>query len=1039
MRLLLVQLGDIHIETPKDVVFNRKSCVIDAIKNIDSGVSAIVFILSGDTTYSGTEEQYLLALDFIEFIKTSLVQHVSEKCLIHFVTVPGNHDSDFSESTHARNILLDAVEKSPLKILDNSVLNILLSPQRFFFQFRDSVDTLPKVECENVDSRIYTEYELSVDNEKILFCCCNSAVMSQIHEKPGTLIFPHSVLPKNRESVSISIGVIHHPVNWMTPNAGKKFRNTFESITDIIITGHEHAANRRNVSTNKSVTSYYEGGVLQETGDPDSSDFYAILIDTETKKQCVFHFGWSNTLYECLNSGDPKLYHQWEDFAKNPYRIRTTFIINPNFKAYLDDPEVTLTHRTKGLLSLSDIYVYPDLKKLNIAGEKSNTVIKGTSVLKLVDEKACIFVVGDDLSGKTALAKRLFVELRALGDVPVLIDGEKLGSSFDNIDHLVEDSFCKNYESSALNHYRQLDRGKRVVLVDNYNKLKLSDRSKIELLQSLRIHSFRLVVFSHDLELSFNDMAESADSSLGELPFTFYSILPFGLVNRNLFVEQWLMLDSTVQHDVSRFAHNLESLNRVIDTLVGKNYVPAYPCYLLAVLQATEMGADIDTRESTHGYLYELFIKTTIAKRVSPGVFNTISVLLSYLAFWMYEQQLKHIGKTEFRKLHDDLQIQIEVLPEFEIATRQLTELHVINHDNDSYSFRHSYIYYYYLAIYLRDQLSEEEFVGHARVLSKELYKEDNANTMLFLCHLSKKAPLLDMLVESADSQFKDVPLANIGTDIAFLNTLYGTVSHLRLPNGSAQKLRNQVLEDLDAARNQEIVFEEEKRHELENEASMLGKLNAALKTIQIVGQFLKNFPADLNRSEKDRVINSCSGLGRRALSSFLGMVEKNETEILEEMIFLIGRKKSGIDPLKVRERAVTAVVALCDLASYGFVYRISNALGSRELSATYNRVFSETETPIMKLVYVSLQLDHYDDFPESQVLKLGKELRNNPFAFRLLRALVVRYLTLFPTNFRLKQHLSDLLNLSFGSELSGVQLLVGDGVHDTSQSKYIS
>ena len=60
----------------------------------------------------------------------------------------------------------------------------------------------------------------------------------------------------------------------------------------------------------------------------------------------------------------------------------------------------------------------------------------------------------------------------------------------------------------------------------------------------------------------------------------------------------------------------------------------------------------------------------------------------------------------------------------------------------------------------------------------------------------------------------------------------------------------------------------------------------------------------------------------------------------------------------------------------------------------------------ILRLVYVALRLEHYADFPERLILSEALNLRSNPFAFRILRALVVRYLTLFPTDFRLQQRL---------------------------------
>ncbi len=234
------------------------------------------------------------------------------------------------------------------------------------------------------------------------------------------------------------------------------------------------------------------------------------------------------------------------------------------------------------------------------------------------------------------------------------------------------------------------------------------------------------------------------------------------------------------------------------------------------------------------------------------------------------------------------------------------------------------------------------------------------------------------------------------------------------MPSKSLEETRKATLTRLDSDREEQIAFETSRKADIENEATFLGQLNGALKTIQILGQFLKNFPADLDRAEKDRVIEACCSLGTRALGDFMKLVRDNQIAILKEMLFLIGRRRPDVKQPRLGDRAVIAVVTLCELASVGIIVRLSYALGSNELSATYDRLFPTLKEPIMRLVYVALQLDHYEKFPEGLVRQECKSLRKNPFSFRVLRYLVARYLALFPANFQLKQQLSELLHLDF-------------------------
>lgn len=1014
MKVLLLQLSDIHIDAAEDPILGRAPKIADAVKNLEPNVDAVICALTGDVTWSGTSDQFSLALDFVVSVKTE-IEKVLPAVSVRFVTVPGNHDCDFSDKSEARTVLLKAIAQTPGRLLDKSFADICLAPLQRFYEFRDALDLLPTVTKPHRDGRLYSEYTFEHGGETVAFCCCNTAVTSQLHEQPGALIFPWEMVPEDKRPETVTIGLFHHPVNWLEPRCASKLRDRMEAITDLILTGHEHSLDRRDVTKRDTENTYLEGGVLQERDDPALSQFYVVLIDTALKKQRIIGYSWTGDSYVPVNADDPHQFHLWEDFAQNRFRVRESFQLLPEFAAYLDDPELVLTHRVKDKLRLSDIYVFPDLKRVNLAGEKGAKIIRSENVPDLVDERPGLFIIGDDVAGKTSLAKRLFHHLRSKGDVPVLIDAASVQFALKKSEEQIEQCFLRNYAPTALTHYRQLDRAKRILIVDNYHQLKLSPRAKIDLLSKFREHSFRLIILAHDLEITFQDLSEAGDGTSGQLPFTFYSILPFSYVQQNRLLEKWLLLGGDADKDASAFVANLERIRRTIDTLIGKNYVPAYPPYVLSVLQATEAGTDLDLNASTHGYLYELFIKSSIARGSSAMAFNVLSAYMSHIAFWMFSRDRKDITAVELRSLHEQLHEKYEVLQDFERQTGQLIRMQLLTQHNDIFVFRQPYIFYYFLARYLGDHLPEEDVQGKIDQLAKTLYKEESANTLLFLSHLSKDRRILETLLAVADEQYKHTTAVTLGEDVQFLNKLDAKVGKLHVGGKTLEETRQAALTQMDVDREQELDFETSRKAQMEDSATFLGRLNGALKTIQILGQFLKNFPADLDRSEKDRVIQACCSLGTRTLGDFMGLVRNNETVILNEMLYLIGRRRPDISQPKLRDRAVIAVVTLCELATVGIVVRLSYALGSNELSPTYDRIFPSLHEPFMRLVYVALQLDHYERFPEGLVRQESKALHKNPFSFRVLRYLVARYLALFPTNFQLKQQLSELLNLDFG------------------------
>jgi hypothetical protein len=757
-----------------------------------------------------------------------------------------------------------------------------------------------------------------------------------------------------------------------------------------------------------------EGGILQDLNDPDRSEFYAVVVDADAKKQRIIGFTWNGTRYIPAGSDDPEQYNLWEDFAQNRLRLRDTFQLLPEFETYLEDPELTLTHSTRGELTLSDIYVFPDLKRVNLTGEKGLKIVRGEDIPALVASTPCLFIIGDDVSGKTGLAKSLFKHLRSIGDVPILIDAAVVSLTPERCNEQLERCFTETYAASALDAYRQLDRASRVVIIDNYHLLKLTSRARMRLLENLRKQSFRLIVFAHDIAITLHDMSEAGDAIAGELPFSYFAILPFGPLRRNRLVEKWLLLSNDVDKDTAPFVHNLQSIIRTIDTLVGQNYVPAYPPYVLAVLQGNEAGSEIDVNASTHGYLYELFIKAAVAKAGSAVAYNILSVYLTHLAHWMFSNDRRDIAEGELRILHETLQERFEVLGAFEERAQQLLDIRLLRRGNDLYTFKHPYIYYYFLALYLRDNLGDAAVRRDVQSLAAELYKEESASTLLFLAHLSKDRFIIEVLLATAGAQFKGVKEAALDKDVAFLNKLDGTIRKLQLPDQAPRQGREEYLESLERTEEEQVRFEKEQQGNIESAKSILGRLNSALKTIQILGQLLKNFPADFDRAEKDQLINACCSVGGRVLGEILGSVERNETMFLQDMLRLIARRKPDLPAKKLRERAISAVTGLSELAATGMIIRMSHSLGSKELTTTYERIFPPMESAIMRLVYVALRLEHYVEFPEGLIREEAKDMRSNAFGFRILRSLVVRYLTLFPTDFRLKQRLSENLKLDF-------------------------
>ncbi|WP_199579675.1 hypothetical protein, partial [Streptomyces sp. CRB46] len=81
---------------------------------------------------------------------------------------------------------------------------------------------------------------------------------------------------------------------------------------------------------------------------------------------------------------------------------------------------------------LDDLFVYPDLKKLNNEIEKTDIFIDAKKIFEhgnFLNKK--ILVLGDEQSGKTTLSKVIYKRALANGLFPVLIEGDSIKSAQD--------------------------------------------------------------------------------------------------------------------------------------------------------------------------------------------------------------------------------------------------------------------------------------------------------------------------------------------------------------------------------------------------------------------------------------------------------------------------------------------------------------------------------------------------------------------------------------------------------------------------------
>lgn len=660
------------------------------------------------------------------------------------------------------------------------------------------------------------------------------------------------------------------------------------------------------------------------------------------------------------------------------------------------------------LVNLGDIFEFPDIRELTHQSEYQKTrQVAGEKLCDELRERPMIFVLGPDQSGKTALAKSLMKVLLADGKVPLLSQGKQFPPDVKNYRAHLNELCAEQYGRNQLGLFGNVPLQDKVLLIDNYQDSPKKAKAEHRVLNMVNQHCSQVIVFCEETDLGPVDLAKFALES--NLKISVMIIQPMGVPSQRKLVERWLSLDSELVANKQQFAlRELEAM-RLLGAIVGRGYVQPFPPYVLAVLQSVDAGQPVDVTASTHGHLYEAFIKAALAKRRSMTNHNILTSFVSYLAYRMFRDALDECSDEYLKELHTEWGEVTDLSRSMKSLVDDLLELRFLRSGAGLYRFGEKFVFYYFVAFWVKDRMREQEVRGTVSECVRKVWVDDYANVLLFLAHLSRDGSVVDELINEADSYFPNQAPAELRGRIRF--------DDMEVIEDSEPEPDEGRHEELEAVAHEQGLQEMPIRLDRSSERSdldYLGQLCAAVKVLQILGQFVKNFPANFSPQKKTEIVQKCVGIGLRTLGSSFELIDDAREEILEEFSRLLCQKDSNKKDEAKREAAV-ALANLCLINGFGIIKRISNAIGSRELDRTYQRVFSDApDVPSWKLIEISLKLDHTGEFPDTKVKRLydGFDVSDD-FAQRLLKKIVARHFRLFEVGHRIRQSVSDHLKIS--------------------------
>lgn len=1011
MMLSIVHLSDIHFKVGSNPIMAKLNKLVELITGESQTSDAILMIATGDIAHSGQPEEYKIATKFFSDLKTLLKTGTRHELYWYFL--PGNHDCNFERNNKVRDNLLAGGSTPFLNLTteDLSVLNSCMLHEDFFdFAKKNSNDELM---IENYD-RLHYRYELAIQDTKIRIHCFNTAWLSRHEEIQGRLFYPVDQIRDDQAKYDLVISAFHHPYSWLEANNARDFRAKVESLSDVILTGHEHEAEvfDKTVKTTGAVSRFVEGSVLQ-TNEKRESGLNIINIDLDREQWRHAEFKWieQKQYYDC------KARSSWETFVRSVKLKQQEFEPSQDFSKFLSDAGAGFTHPKTSLVRLEDIFTYPDMDVRQFEGE-AEQIIYGDSFLKYVLEHSHLFITGGERSGKTALAKSIFPSALEQGLVPIYIQGDSIDSHLpEEVWKNIRKQVSKQYGAAVQDKYDQLPIGTKLLIIDDFHKVALNRKGRALLLATITKMFSKSILLGDEIFL-LHELPRKHDKSETMLAYRSCHLRQFGHERRGKLIEQWCSIGEEYKAEEEEIAAEVAKKEKVINTLLGKNLMPSYPIVILSMLQSLEARESLTTASGTYGYIYEVLITAQLS-RMRKLTLDTKYTLLSSLAYKLFKNKKKAISKPELDEVNKQYCDQYKMKIATDELISELEQCSMLINSDGTFRFSHKYTYYYFVAKYFQDTTQADLDVETLRTevlgLTSQLYNEDAANIIIFYIYLTKDPFIIKAILKNAKSIFSEHEPCDMAASVKFL---LATTNAPKLEYVEADPKTNKgsYLRALDRTDTPQTEDDDASISPEEKELNDVLKINVAFKTIQIMGQILRNFPGSLKGDLKFEIARETHLLGMRSLGMIMKSLQ-SEAETIKALVKEYLKDNRNITSEKELSKQADEFLFWFGVAlGSSTIQRISYSVGSDKLEETYLDLAKIEKSVPLQLVDISIKLEHFS-LPTAEIIEMNKHLTKNLYAQTILKTRVLHHFYLYYVKPQDRQQICSKLEIAVRPE----------------------
>ena len=1001
MKVAILHLSDIHIDKDNSQwLMKRVEQIVPAVWNDFSDCGKIVIVVSGDIANTGTEEEYGYAKGFFrellkQFAKRGLNGRELENKII---CVPGNHDCNYEKDNTARQILLGGL-RSKASSIDNSVYQVISAVQAEYASFAKEI----LIEKDFILS-INNNIPIKVGDKTILFRLYNTSWMSVKKEEQSSIVMPMDLVEQDHMDADFVISVFHHYYPWITQgcdNNNKRFSKHILQTSNMALYGHEHTPSSSQVRDvfEGEIINEFQGGALclDRQGNQRSSSFNSFVLDMDTFECIVRSYVYNEGLYSNRKE---------ETIDLNRERKTDAFRHNQNFLKCLRKMSIPIHNSENVKMTLDEFFVYPDLERINTRQIKVDEDFTDSKSILDDHQFKLVMLEGDDQSGKTSLLNMYYLCYVDKYMYPVLIKGKNIS---ENLDKVIGNAFAEQYCGEDKEKYAQYGTEHKVLLVDNFDECTLNDTAKKKVIDKMLDRFNKVIITTKE-----NEGVSSSYYLMEKKETLLARIKPLGHVKRNELVKKFY---STYDVNASTLKQQalLDQVKAgfdMVENFLGKEYMPSYPIYILSILLSNTKMQSSSLEQTSYGYCYEALITCALMTCVDDKtkIDRYYNVLMN-LAYYIFKKNGKSISEDEFQNFYSEYQ-NIYHAQGYKETKNNLLKCNLLRSVDDYYyKFSYNYIYYFLVAKYMADNIHDKKGQDDIMDLCENIHDEQKANILIFIAHHIKAPQFIEatqLALITALEKEKPVTLDRNDDYYKLVNDLCENLKKEIVAPGekiNPEKEREKMLkkrDENDKLMSKKKINPNELPEEIQN-------MNKSLRSIEVVGQIVKNRQGSLPKTEIKSMVNGMYETAFRTIGYFGTLIESEKHQLIEDVV---KNKKEGDTNDEIKKK-IDSFFEVTSLNFCLFVFsKIIKSVGNKELRPAFTQIADEMGTPAAKLVSFSM-ITCFSRIAIPDLETIVEDLRDNPVAMSIIRARVRSYLYNNHVAYNDRQKIINTVNLS--------------------------